>query len=66
MERTSASNIDYNKPQRSSNSSMEDLVRVGAHDDEELEIMIDVDIENVHEIERRDISYRESITSLHV
>lgn len=32
-------------------------------EDDEVEIMIDVDIENVHEIERNDISYQESVVS---
>ncbi|MFO0116255.1 MAG: hypothetical protein ACK521_01055 [bacterium] len=32
-------------------------------EDDEVEIMVDVDIENVHEIELNDIMYRESMIS---
>lgn len=38
-----------------------DMVVLKPREDDEVEIMIDVDIENVHEIERNDISYKESV-----
>ena len=34
---------------------------VKPREDDEVEIMVDVDIENVHEIELNDIMYRESM-----
>ena len=40
-----------------------DMVVLKPREDDEVEIMIDVDIENVHEIERNDISYQESVIS---
>ncbi len=36
---------------------------VKPREDDEVEIMVDVDIENVHEIELNDIMYRESMIS---
>ena len=36
---------------------------VKPREDDELDIMVDVDIENVHEIELNDIMYRESMIS---
>jgi hypothetical protein len=38
-------------------------VVVKPREDDEVEIMVDVDIENVHEIELNDIMYRESMIS---
>ena len=57
-DRTSSSNFVGLKPLRSHDTSIEDLVRVKERDDDEVEIMIDVDIENVHDIEINDLSFR--------
>jgi hypothetical protein len=38
-------------------------VVVKPREDDEVEIMVDVDIENVHEIELNDIMHRESMIS---